>query len=500
MSHSVIILEPEAPLAESMRELLTMEGFDVTVAATTPETMVALRSRHAILVVVSLIVPPLERAELLESLRGLKFRGPVAFTGDPQSADARAVARSTGHAILDRPPDPEQFKLLAWQAARSAEERGETGEQASTPAAPAVAAAVAAPVILGSDESEAPAAPSGSAPRVATDPGTSSSASSAPPPAPTELPTDAAGLLDVTSATASELTRLGASLGGAVAGLRAELARQAEALATARREHEATEAERSRLAERLSSVEGEMAGFVNAVEGERDETSKRLQAAEEALEGVRGELEEALERLEEARSENRDLKAEHETAKTELGDARSSLLMAVGSLVTNLPDPAVAVVKGGSVAGMSRALASLLGQTANKVIGQPVTQILSKDLLSLLDKAEAVFEESREVLLSADAGSAEFEIVGFPLRSGKTPVRVLVLRQPAAAGPKVRGPEGNVGPIVEDFKERLFSLRMMAEMISSKAESEKLRDAAKGMTEDVDRLVAQTDEIFRPVE
>jgi len=533
MSLAILVCEPEPNLSQTLHEILTVEGFEVSAVADATEAARLLRSRSWMLAIVSLATPPLQRAELLEAVRGMPAPPNIAFTGDAKSPDASVLARAQGHAILGIPIDPERLKLLAWQAAREAEEReAEIAMAAEVSGVDTQPGLMAAPDL---DEVLARAAGALGAAAVDGDDGGPPAKSPPKPPARPAPPTtepdsdDDRGLgtissiIDRATADLDGLVDLKNRLTGAFELLRREeqtikrLVDEKEKLVARTNDIEAS------LNAQLEQFQNEATQMVSAVQAERDTAMAAQERAESEAARLRDELTQArndltlataeIERVQTASkgadSERASLEAEfgqrQEELKAEAANAWSTLVYAVGSLVTGLPDPSVAINKTGAIIGASRTLAALLGTQANKLIGQPAPKVLSPALQQLLQKAAEPFsEEGVQVEISPEAGSGTFTVIGYPLKSGKAALRVLFLHRPESQGGVGGGdgssyqrPPGDVTQLIEDFKEKLFSIRLLSDTISTRAESEKIRNVAKDVTGDVDQLVGMVDEMFK---
>ncbi len=536
MSLSILVCDPTAQAA-SINEVLTVEGFDVTVSPETSQALSALKGNSWMLVIVSLDIPPLERAELLEALRGLHISPTIAFTGDAQSPDAKQLARSHGHAILATPVDNERLKLLAWQAAREAEEReAEMAVAAEVSGIDTQPGTMAAP-----DLDEVLARAAGAFGSSATD--------SAPPMGRSEKPKEGVEAAPVSAEDGRGLSTISSIVEQAnedLEGLLELKSRLTGAFELLLREEQTIKRlvdEKEKLVKKTNDIEAslntqleqfqsEATQMVDAVQAERDaalqaqkEAEAGLQEAMEQLAQSKSELDKTLNALESAKADKREsgdeidaIKAKHqqdlatlegeftkrkEEMKAEATNAWSTLVYAVGSLVTGLPEAAVAINKTGAIIGASRTLAALMGTQANKIIGQPFAKVLSPGVQQLLQRAAEPFnEEGLEVEISPGAGMGTFHGIGYPLKSGKAGLRVLFLREPAGAGGgggsgDYARPDGDVSGLIEDFKEKLFSIRLLTDTISTRAESEKIRAVAKDVTGEVDKLVGQVDAVFK---
>ena len=528
MSLSILICDPTAQ-ANAINEVLTVEGFDVSVVQDVSSALSALKKNTWMLVIVNLEIPPLERAELLEALRSLPISPTIAFTGDSQSPDAMQLARSHGHAILATPVDNERLKLLAWSAAREAEER-----EAEMAVAAEVSGIETHPGMMAPDLDEVLARAAG-----AFGDSTASASNEAPTPINSKVvetkneisaltEDDVRGLSTISSIIeqASEdlegLLELKSRLSGAFE----LLLREEQTIKRLVEEKEKLVAKTNDIEEQLNSqleqFQSEATQMVDAVQQERDaainaktEAEASLQEAMVQLAQSKSELDATLEKLENAKAEHREsgdeiaaIREQHQqevtNLKGEAANAWSTLVYAVGSLVTGLPEAAVAINKTGAIIGASRTLAALMGTQVNKVIGQPASKVLSPGVQQLLQKAAEPFnEEKLEVEIAPGAGVGTFHGIGYPLKSGKAGLRVLFLREPAGAAGGGDGngdysrPDGDVSGLIEDFKEKLFSIRLLTDTISTRAENEKIRAVAKDVTGEVDKLVGQVDAVFK---
>ena len=51
--------------------------------------------------------------------------------------------------------------------------------------------------------------------------------------------------------------------------------------------------------------------------------------------------------------------------------------------------------------------------------------------------------------------------------------------------------------MVEEFKEKLFSIRILTETVAKKAESDKIREVAVEVTKEIDHLLGHVDSLFK---
>ena len=516
MSLSILVCDPTAQ-ASAVNEVLTVEGFDVTVVQDVNSALGELKKSSWMLVMVSLDIPTLERAELLEALRSLTISPTVAFTGDAKSPDAMQLARSHGHAILATPVDNERLKLLAWSAAREAEEReAEMAVAAEVSGIDTQPGLMAAPDL---DEVLARAAGAFGDSTASEE----KKSSAAKPARPNKDGASAADEEDVRGlSTISTIVEQAAEdleglieLKSRLSGAFELLLREEQTIKRLVEEKEKLVAKtndiETQLNSQLEQFQTEATQMVAAVQKERDTAIGAKEAAEQSLQEAmeqlaksKAEQEETLSKLESISAERQESGDEIAALKNEAANAWSTLVYAVGSLVTGLPEAAVAINKTGAIIGASRTLAALMGTQANKIIGQSAAKVLSPGVQKLLQKAAESFnEENLEVEIAPGAGVGTFHGIGYPLKSGKAGLRVLFLREPAAAGGGGGGsgdysrPDGDVSGLIEDFKEKLFSIRLLTDTISTRAESEKIRAVAKDVTGEVDKLVGQVDAVFK---
>jgi PAS domain-containing protein len=195
-----------------------------------------------------------------------------------------------------------------------------------------------------------------------------------------------------------------------------------------------------------------------------------------------------------------------EKLKGDATSAWSTLIFAVGSFVTAIPEPVIAINKAGSIVGVSISFAALIGGHANKLIGKPYATSLPQEMVDYLNKCEEQFIEteiSLDCITNANFEESTFNIHGIPLKSGKAGLKILFLKEnlppqilEAKSGTKNKMPAGDLDQLVEDFKEKLFSIRLLTDTISNKAESEKIRAVASDVTIEVDELVTVIDRLF----
>jgi len=493
MDHGILIFEPDSEFSTPLKELLTVEGFNVKTAADAAAAQQALSDGQYVLILVSLEVPPMERAEVLEKLRSVTFNGKIVFTGDPDSEEAAALARSSGHPILERPCDPEMLKDFAWLAVKQAEAIDDTGDKSETadPADSETSDIVEAKQDETSNTAQLPTPaplPEATHPQKSTSHDTVSAF-----PALTHSDGGIDGFIKQAKFDMDGLDTLANRMRVALESLHEESKRLFEYEV----QQKTQEKKIAALEDRVDGVQKEATEMISSVHSERDKALKNATKATSGLETAQVELQKLSKEKGRLSAELEVATAQIEASRHEASGAKSALLLALGSLITNCPEPVVAINNNGAIVGVSRALAALMGETAQHLIGQAAKDRLSADLQTLLAKAISPFDEELTIEAATGTGAQSYCVAGYPVTADKLKLQVLYLRSPERAITKVKRPEGDLGNMIEEFKEKLFSIRILTETVAKNTESDKIREVAEEVTIELDRLLDHVDALFK---
>jgi CheY-like chemotaxis protein len=113
----VVIVEDAVDAAESLRELLELKGFEVSVARTGPEGVALCQHLRPVGVACDIGLPGMTGFEVAHALRGDPLTASavlVAVSGYAQEEDRRKAREAGFDAFLAKPADPDELaRLLA---------------------------------------------------------------------------------------------------------------------------------------------------------------------------------------------------------------------------------------------------------------------------------------------------------------------------------------------------------------------------------------------------
>lgn len=113
---NILVVEDDAVIRETLREVLELEGFVVETAANGAEGLRALRRmEHPCLIFLDLMMPVMDGWQFLDELRGSSERmlSTIPVTVVSAAADAEEVANRHPVRVLKKPTDLDHFVRVA---------------------------------------------------------------------------------------------------------------------------------------------------------------------------------------------------------------------------------------------------------------------------------------------------------------------------------------------------------------------------------------------------
>lgn len=263
---------------------------------------------------------------------------------------------------------------------------------------------------------------------------------------------------------------------------------------------------REGVAQREAKLSG-LGGELDQSKAKLEQAMARIQAGQAEVSTLRDALQAAEADLEAARSQSPGDPggadpAELELARKQLTEAKNQISKVSEAArdqvqaVTRYYERVLAKVAsgvlvldaGGLVLSVNPEAAQLLGVQASQVIRKPYTEIAV-----LAGAAEGVARVLAEGVEVTDQALASLEGVLFsasPAELGSRKVVVLAFQPPAGPAPAPAAEAEAAGPASERFQEDLFGLRMMIELLASKASSPGVvENVCSNLLEDVDRML-----------
>ena len=115
--HTILVVDDEEFVRESLGDLLESDGYRVDTAASSSDALAFLKRRSFDVVVTDLSMPGGDGLDLLRTMRKHGLEAPViVLTGVGKVADAVAAMKEGAYDFLQKPVDPDQFSLLVARA------------------------------------------------------------------------------------------------------------------------------------------------------------------------------------------------------------------------------------------------------------------------------------------------------------------------------------------------------------------------------------------------